>query len=129
MIRNQPCSACPYRRDVPSGIWAADTYDKLIPYDNDTWDQPGGAFACHATPEHECHGWAVVHSNRGREHELLALRLMGVSVEDVPEATVPMFESGTEAAEHGKRDIENPSQEAKDAVAKLTSKYDRLRFA
>jgi hypothetical protein len=68
----------------------------------------------------------VVHSNRGHKYELFALRLMLEDTE-IPEAAVPMFSSGTEAAEHGKRDIENPSDEAKDAVAKLMNKYERLR--
>jgi hypothetical protein len=125
MIRNQPCSSCPYRQDAPSGLWSAETYDKLIPYDEPTWGQPMAPFACHATPEHECHGWAVCHSNRGGEHELLALRLADFG--EVPEAAVPLFSSGTEAAKHGKHDIENPSEEAKDAVAKLMNKYERLR--
>jgi hypothetical protein len=46
---------------------------------------------------------------------------------EVPEAAVPLFSSGTEAAEHGKRDIEEPSEETKDAAAKLMNKYERLR--
>lgn len=25
-IRSMPCVACPYRQDVPSGIWSADEY-------------------------------------------------------------------------------------------------------
>lgn len=131
MIRKEPCSSCPYRQDVPSGVWAEETYDKLVPYDAPTGDQPGGAFACHSTPDHECHGWAVTHSNRGHAYELLALRIMEADGEEVriPEPGVPMFSSGTEAAEHGKRDIEHPSEEALAMVEKLTGKYDRLRFA
>jgi hypothetical protein len=27
--RRRPCSSCPYRRDVPSGLWSAEEYDKL----------------------------------------------------------------------------------------------------
>lgn len=130
-IRKQPCSACPYRQDVPSGVWAAETYDKLLPYDNVTYDQPPEPFGCHATPEHLCHGWAAVHSNRGQAYELLSLRLLWARGIDavIPEAAVPMFSSGTEAAEHGKRDILNPSPEAKATVEKLTRKYDRLDYA
>lgn len=28
--RTEPCETCPYRRDVPSGVWSADEYRKLI---------------------------------------------------------------------------------------------------
>jgi hypothetical protein len=69
----------------------------------------------------------VCHSNRGAENELLALRFAGRANEEIPEAAVPLFSSGTEAAEHGKRDLEEPSQDTKDAAAKLMNKYDRLR--
>src|SRR5262245_5487003 len=108
-IRSMPCSACPYRRDVPSGLWAAHEYDKLIDYDEITPNQPFAVFACHATPEHLCHGWAVCHTSRGNEYDLLALRIWGSG--PIPEAGVPLFASGAEAAEHGKRDIEEPSAE------------------
>lgn len=128
MIRSQPCSACPYRRDVPSGVWAAECYDLLPPYDAPTGEQPPNPFGCHATPGFQCHGWAVVHSNRGHEHDLLALRLlefMGEAI-DLPLATTPMFASGAEAAEHGKAEIEHPSIIALHTAARLVSKYPRL---
>jgi hypothetical protein len=56
-------------------VWAWDDYEKLRPYDAPTGAQPTAGFSCHATPEHYCHGWAVVHSSRGHEYELLALRI------------------------------------------------------
>lgn len=43
----QPCASCPYRRDVPSGIWAAEEYAKLPAYDADTPFQPPHLFLCH----------------------------------------------------------------------------------
>lgn len=64
--------ACPYRKDVPSGVWDASEYDKLPAYDAPTAEQPFAPFACHATPEKLCHGWAVCHSNRGSAFELIA---------------------------------------------------------
>jgi hypothetical protein len=127
-IRKESCLACPYRRDVPSGVWSADEYEKLALYDAPTGDQPFGAFMCHATPEVFCHGWAVVHSNRGGANELLALRLEHYEGEIPPEGA-PLFSSGTEACEHGKRDIENPSDEAKEVAQRLVSKYDRLKWS
>lgn len=124
-IRSNPCSACPYRCDVPSGVWAADEYDKLRSYDNPTGDQPFAVFACHATPEHLCNGWAVVHSNRGHEYDLLALRLHGDP--PIPETTVELWASGNIAADHGQADIAHPTVEARQTAARLTRKFPRLR--
>ena len=126
-IRSMPCSACPYRLDVPSGLWDASEYEKLRDYDRPTAYQPPAAFACHATPDHLCNGWAVVHTTRGHEYDLLALRLEGVDA--IPDAGVPMFDSGNDAADWGQRDIENPSPAAFEAVWKLMRKYPHLRDA
>ena len=118
-IRSMPCTACPYRQDVPSGLWAVHEYEKLRDYDLPTPDQPMATFFCHATPEHVCHGWAVVHSNRGHEHDLLALRMWPHG--DVPDPGVPLFSSGNEAADHGQADIEEPSLDATQAIQHLLS--------
>ena len=126
-IRKESCTACPYRRDVPSGVWAASEYEKLAEYDKETGEQPVGAFHCHATPEVICHGWTVVHGRQDYAHEPLAFRLWGIDPTTVEEHT-PLFSSGTEACEHGKRDIENPSEEAMAVVERLQGKYERLRF-
>lgn len=124
-VRSMPCSSCPYRRDVPSGVWAFEEYEKLRDYDAPTGSQPFAEFGCHATPTALCHGWAVVHSNRGREFELLALRLHGYP--PIPPPGVPLFGSGEEAADHGQRDIERPTEEATTTVDRLLRKYERLR--
>jgi Family of unknown function (DUF6283) len=124
VIRAESCTACPYRQDAPPGLWAADEYAKLPPYDAPTAHQPFAAFLCHATPAHYCHGWAVVHSSRGHGHELLALRLAGVGAEDVPPARVALFASGTEAAAHGMRD---PDARTIDTAGRLVAKYPRLQ--
>lgn len=124
-VRSQPCSACPYRLDAPSGLWMADEYAKLPPYDAPTGDQPFQTFACHATPDHHCHGWAVVHSSRGHEYELMALRVRPPEG-GIPESGVPMFASGTEAAEHGLRDVDAPSPAAEAAGSRLLRKYDHI---
>ena len=125
-VRAQPCSSCPYRKDVPSAVWATEEYEKLRDYDLPTGDQPLAIFACHATPEHLCHGWAVCHTNRGHQFDLLALRIFGYP-EEIPEPYVPLFASGNEAADHGEQDIETPSADALRTVGKLTRKYPRLR--
>jgi hypothetical protein len=124
-IRSKPCSACPYRQDCPSGLWAAHEYEKLRPYDNITPDQPWAPFMCHATPRAFCNGWAITHTRRGREFDLLALRMNGYP--EIPAETEPLFASGNEAADWGQRDIEDPSDEAMETVARLLRKYPRLR--
>ncbi len=126
-VRPLPCEACPYRVDVPSGVWAEHEYDKLVEYDAPTGEQPMAVFACHASPQALCHGWVMVHENRGHEYQLLALRIRP------PQGPVPwvsqvqLFSSGAEAAAHGKRDIEDPSGEALRATARLMDKHPRLR--
>ncbi len=125
-ILKGPCSACPYRQDCPSGVWVEHEYNKLVDYDRPTSDQPLAVFGCHASPDKLCHGWAVCHSNRGREYELLALRVWPPS-NAIPEPKVPLFASGAEAAEHGKKDINKPKKKAKKTVGKLLKKHRRLR--
>ena len=53
-VRKRPCPSCPYRRDVPSGIWHESEYAKLPQFDGPTQDQlAAGAFAlfhCHSQP-------------------------------------------------------------------------------
>lgn len=124
-IRGEPCSACPYRRDVPSGLWAAEEYLKLVDYEGETWEQPAMAFRCHATSDFLCHGWAVVGG-----YDLLGLRvdaLVSKDTVEIPEARFPLFSSHHEAAMHGLRQIQRPSRAAKDMIDHLVRKYPRLR--
>ncbi len=123
-VRPSPCDACPYRKDVPSGVWHHDEYEKLRPYDNPTPEQPFAPFACHATPKHYCHGWAVVHTNRGHEFDLIALRIHPCHV---PPAAVPLFESGNAAADHGQKDVKKPSPAAVKVSTTLVKRHKRLR--
>jgi hypothetical protein len=123
--RKTPCATCPYRKNVASGIWHEDEYDKLPTYDGDIPEQvmQGGmaAFHCHTEPDNLCAGW-VGH----REHptDLLAVRL-GLSSGSMDPSVaeyiteVPLFSSGTEAAEHGKREILSPSVRAQSNINKI----------
>ncbi|MFD5890998.1 DUF6283 family protein [Streptomyces sp. NPDC060334] len=104
----RPCESCPYRRDVPAGIWARSEYEKLRLYDADTSRQPMRMFQCHQTDADSdvrrvCGGWAGCHKGE----ELLALRLavlrgsmdaatFRATVEY--ESPVPLFSTGSEAA-------------------------------
>ena len=69
-INRAPCQSCPYRQDVPSGIWEAQEYEKLIPYDNPTWAQPTKLFLCHQADGCLCRGWLDTHGD-----QLLGLRI------------------------------------------------------
>lgn len=121
----RPCSSCPYRRDVPSGVWAREEYEKLRRYDAPTWAQPPALFLCHLASGRVCAGWAGCHDG---DH-LLSLRIAvadgRMTVEDV-EATatyqspVPLFATGEEAAAHGLAEVATPSQAAIQAMSKIT---------
>lgn len=120
----RPCASSPYRRDVPSGVWHPDEYAKLRRYDAPTAEQPPGVFLCHTAPGRACAGWAGCHDGA----HLLALRIaeaLGTTDDDV-DATidyvspVPLFRSGTEAADHGEVEITAPGPRAVNAMAKIT---------
>ncbi|MFG6083753.1 DUF6283 family protein [Paracoccus litorisediminis] len=105
-----PCGSCPYRKDVPPGIWAAEEYEKLPLYDGETWEQSPALFMCHQRDGCLCGGWLMAHDR----DQLLALRISRNLSPEVwtynPE--VEVWESGAAAAEHGKAGIDNPSREA-----------------
>jgi hypothetical protein len=115
-----PCGSCPYRRDVPSGIWSPEEYAKLPAYDGETGEQVAkGAFAlfyCHQNDGALCAGWAGCHDT---DH-LLALRLNRVDPSAFGyRSPVPLFASGQEAAEHGLAEVDAPSDAARFAIRKL----------
>jgi hypothetical protein len=119
-----PCGSCPYRRDVPSGVWAASEYDRLAAYDGEISDQvTAGAwatFGCHQGDGTVCRGW-LGHRDPA---ELVAVRVAILRGELDPSACdyatdVPLFASGKEAAEHGLHDIAAPSEQARRAAEKI----------
>lgn len=113
----RPCGSCPYRRDVPSGVWAQEEYAKLPPYDGETWEQPLGLFMCHQRDGRICGGWLQTHD---ADH-LLALRLHPVDPSAYDYASdVACFTSGREAAEHGLKNIAAPDPAAHQLISKLT---------
>lgn len=120
----RPCGSCPYRRDVPAGVWAAEEYAKLPQYDRETWAQPHGLFMCHQRDGCLCGGWLAAHD---RDH-LLALRLAAPDLDPSVwsyDPGVPVFGSGAEAAAHGAAGIDNPSPEARKVIAGLIRKSER----
>jgi len=125
----RPCASCPYRQDVPSGVWAAGEYAKLPLYDAPTYAQPPRLFLCHQHDRDDnrarvCGGWAGCHDG---DH-LLALRVAVASGEITVQTAdairdyvspVPLFTSGIEAADHGMREIHDPSPAACTAIDKI----------
>lgn len=123
------CVSCPYRRDVPSGVWDFEEYEKLRAYDRDMAEQPQGLFQCHQSdgesPQSRmCAGWVGCHSGG----ELLALRLALIRGRIVPQtfeavdsyqSPVPLFGSGAEAADHGQREIDRPGSSARRVIRKI----------
>jgi hypothetical protein len=122
-----PCKTCPYRRDVPSGLWAKEEYAKLKTYDGDVPEQLEkgalGRFDCHQRDGKLCAGWVATHG----PHNLLALRLATDIAPEVYEysSPVPVFRTGDEAAEHGMRDIKRPRVAARKAIERLIRKKER----
>lgn len=127
----RPCESCPYRRDVPPGIWHASEYDKLRRYDGETPTQPLEVFVCHqfgrGAGARICAGWAGCHDG----DELFSLR-WAISGGDISAETfraiidyvspVPLFGSGAEAAEHG---MSGQTERRPDTV-RLAAKLARL---
>lgn len=120
-----PCGSCPYRRDVPSGVWSLEEYAKLPSYDGETGDQPFGIFLCHQQDGRACAGWVGCHDM----DESLAFRLAAATgrIEN-PDAFLdyatptPLFASGAEAAQHGVEAINDPDVDARRVIDRLGAK-------
>lgn len=122
-----PCKSCPYRRDVPSGVWSEDEYAKLPRFDGPTGEQDPSLFLCHQQDGHLCAGWVGTHDME--ESFGLRLAVMGGQIDqDEYEATldyvspVPLFSSGAEAAAHGLAELDSPSEQAVNTIARLARK-------
>lgn len=125
----RPCATCPYRRDVPSGVWEPSEYARLPAYDNDTPYQPHAVFGCHQRDGRMCAGWVGCHDMG----ESLALRFAAFTdlAPAVIEACldyatdVPLWGSGAEAAAHGMVEVEEPGERAVDAMEKIQRRRRR----
>lgn len=115
-----PCGSCPYRKDVPSGIWEKHEYDKLPSYDGPTWGQSFAVFMCHQQDGCLCGGWLACHNPR----ELLALRIARNIDPSVfrYRTKVRVFASGAAARAHGMRDIRRPGTRASKMIKGLARK-------
>jgi hypothetical protein len=112
-------------------VWHEEEYDKLPRYDGDITAQIEagalGAFFCHQDDGRLCAGWVGCHDM----DETLGLRLAFshdlIETEDYEAALdyvspVELFDSGAEAAAHGKSQIENPDMQARRTIARLERK-------
>lgn len=122
--RKNPCASCPYRKNVPSGIWDQSEYDKLPGYDGEMHVQSATAvFMCHQQDGCVCSGW-LAHREPA---DMLAVRIglmsgqMDMACLDYA-TDVELFDSGAAAAEHGRRDIERPSPAAISVMNKIEHK-------
>lgn len=121
-----PCGSCPYRRDVPCGVWDESEYKKLMAYSLSPGEMPAMAvFLCHQTnatgQKTVCRGWLTV------ERDSIAVRLALLQGSVTPEQVyaaplVPLYETSEEAAEAGMSGVRNPSREAKRLVSRLLRK-------
>ena len=127
-VRPKPCPSCPYRRDVPSGIWSPGEYVKLTQYDGDFGAQAAAGatavFMCHQGSGELCAGWCGCHDMFGTLAARINASQLDPAVWDYV-SPVPLFGSGAEAAAHGLRDIASPSPRAAAAIHKI----ERVRAA
>lgn len=119
--RKNPCASCPYRTNVASGIWDESEYSKLPAYDGEMHEQTSAAvFMCHQGSGEACSGW-LGHRD---PTDMLAVRL-GLMRGDLDPScadyatTVPLFESGADAAAHGMEKISEPGEDARAVIGKI----------
>jgi hypothetical protein len=120
----RPCGSCPYRKDVPSGVWDASEYAKLPEYDKPTGEQPPQVFLCHQKDGSLCAGWVAVHDMQNSLGLRFAFSMGLIAAEHADaifdyQTDVDLFFSGAQAAHHGLQRIENPDLKAKKTIDKL----------
>lgn len=120
----RPCGSCPYRCDVPSGVWSAEEYAKLPGYDGDIADQLEagalGVFMCHQRDGCICGGWLATHGAGNLLAVALAASQGHVDRSAFTYQTdVPVFPTGAAAAAHGLRDIDWPRAKARRLIRKI----------
>lgn len=125
-----PCASCPYRKDVPSGVWSEEEYAKLPLFDGPTHEQPPLIFTCHQDDGHLCSGWCGTHDmdqSMGLRIASLAGTLDRESYEAAVDYSPPveLFESGAAAAAHGMAEVEAPGPDAGRTIHKLRARRTR----
>lgn len=120
-MHREPCASCPYRRDTPPGVWAAEEYRKLPAWDQ--WFGGGGVFLCHHSTVVErktvCRGWLVVHGDN-MIARLTAMNGVELTEENQKMTQQPLYRSGAEACRAGLRGVQKPKADAVQVIQKLT---------
>lgn len=124
---NRPCGSCPYRLDVPSGVWSREEYRKLPPFDTPSDPDALTVFLCHQQDGRVCAGWAGCHDMEEAIGPRLAVSMGRMTPEAYAalldyESEVPLFSSGAEAAAHGLVAIEDPDGDARVVIDRLRRK-------
>jgi hypothetical protein len=122
-----PCATCPYRKDVPSGVWAKEEYDKLPNWDN---IMGRGVFLCHNGSADTkgkvlCRGWMEVHEQN--IFVRLAMAQTKFNDANIKPTKVPLYKSGAAARKAGLRDLNRPNLKAMAAVAKIEQRRAKLK--
>lgn len=125
-----PCGSCPYRKDVPSGVWDEEEYAKLPLYDKPLPEQPPSVFMCHQQNGRLCSGWVACHDmeeSMGLRIAIICDRIVPDDIDPIFDYTTPIevFASGAEAAEHGRAEIMAPGEGAGRVIDKLNRKRGR----
>lgn len=126
--RKNPCASCPYRKNVPSGVWDESEYQKLPAYDGDIPEQSSlNVFMCHQQDGCACSGWL---GHREYPTDMLAVRLglRNGSLDDSCAnytTEVELFGSGQEAADHGRAEIHSPGSDAQKVITKIVKNPHR----
>lgn len=122
-----PCGSCPYRRDVPSGVWVREEYEKLPQYDGETGTQPFAAFLCHQQDGRLCAGWVGCHDMTQSMGLRMSVHTGSISLDTFDEtldyvSPVPLWPSGQAAHDHGVADLDNPSDRAVRIIDRVGNK-------
>lgn len=120
----EPCSSCPYRKDVLSGLWHPSEYAKLPAYDDGvSWSL--GTFLCHQTNatgrKTVCRGWLTVAADSIAVRIAILKGEVAVEQRDAPVAT-PLHKSGAAACAAGMRGVRRPGRKARALGDKLLQK-------
>lgn len=120
----RPCRECPFRRDVPPGIWRPSEYRKLPLYDDQKPEL--AVFHCHqenatGVPT-VCRGWLAVFG-----YDAIAVRVAVSRGQIPPEevgrpCAVPLYASGAEACAAGLAGVPSPTAPARRAIERLVAK-------
>lgn len=106
-VRNKPCEQCPWRKDVPTGVFPAQAYRESAPT---SYDMAQSTFACHMSGRDKpatCAGFLLRHA-----HNNLSVRLSEcsgrINLSRLNDGGYPIYETYREMAIANGVDSEDP---------------------